>query len=303
MFENKAVLITELHVIILINQQTYQCWILRNLFMFKDKRPKVIFFIRCSKFERSIVTRKITAQSHIRHRADLRRWKSEKGWQRGVSPAECFAWNPRSKMWFGGVAALKTQKRIYFWRNLLQRSLSSTCFRQSRSTCREHVLCLLSASWPLCPHVSSKSSRMLLGKSRFQALCWDLCHAWCMMYHDVSWCSVVTNFTYYPEWWCVTTLNDGVFCPKGSQKGLTQWRSARFLQSQIVHSSTLWGWLCGIIDWGCHWRNRARTPHDHSCLTASMLRHFEAVRQGKKTTGLEKFCLFYFLCSFCPDRL
>ena len=33
----------------------------------------------------------------------------------------------------------------------------------------------------------------------------------CMM-HDVSWCSVLTNFT--------TTLNDGVFCPKGSQKRL-----------------------------------------------------------------------------------
>ena len=95
----------------------------------------------------------------------------------------------------------------------------------------------------------------------------------------------------------LTNLNDGVFCPKGSQKGLTQWRSARFLQSQIVHSSTLWGWLCGIIDWGCHWRNRARTPHDHSCLTASMLRHFEAVRQGKKTTGLEKFCLFVLFLS------
>jgi len=110
----------------------------------------------------------------------------------------------------------------------------------------------------------------------------------CMM-HDVSWCSVLTNFT--------TTLNDGVFCPKGSQKGLTQWRSARFLQSQIVHSSTLWGWLCGIIDWGCHWRNRARTPHDHSCLTASMLRHSEAVRQGKKTTWLEKFCLFVLFLS------
>ena len=41
----------------------------------------------------------------------------------------------------------------------------------------------------------------------------------CMM-HDVSWCSVLTNFT---------TLNDGVLCPKRSQKGtLTQWRSARF---------------------------------------------------------------------------
>ena len=107
MFENKAVLITELHVISSWqNQQTYQCWILRNMFIFKDTRPKVIFFIRCSKFERSIVTRKITAQSHIRHRADLRRWKSEKGWQSGVSRAECFAWNPRSKMWFGGVAAL-----------------------------------------------------------------------------------------------------------------------------------------------------------------------------------------------------
>ena len=90
---------------ILINQQTYQCWILRNLFMFKDKRPNMNFFIRCSKFERSIVTRKITEQSHIRHRTDLR-WTSEKGWQRGVSRAECFAWNPRSKMWFGGVAAL-----------------------------------------------------------------------------------------------------------------------------------------------------------------------------------------------------
>ena len=116
----------------------------------------------------------------------------------------------------------------------------------------------------------------------------------CMM-HDVSWCSVLTNFT--------TTLNDGVFCPKGSQKGLTQWRSARFLQSQIVHSSTLWGWLCGIIDWGRHWRNRARTPHDQflsPCLYAAAFWSSTARQETHRAGKVLSFCALFVRTDFGP---
>ena len=96
----------------------------------------------------------------------------------------------------------------------------------------------------------------------------------CMM-HDVSWCSVLTNFT--------TTLNDGVFCPKGSQKRLdtvTQCQVPSITNRPFFHtvrmtmrdhwlgaplaescSDSSWSFLSPCLYAAAFWSSTARQEH------------------------------------------
>ena len=112
----------------------------------------------------------------------------------------------------------------------------------------------------------------------------------CMM-HDVSWCLVLTNFI-------TTTLNDGVLCPKRSQKGtLTQWRSARFFnhKSSILphceddYAGSLIGGAIGGIVLALLMIILVSLP-----LCCGILKQYGKAR---KPTGWKSSV---FSCSFCP---
>ena len=118
----------------------------------------------------------------------------------------------------------------------------------------------------------------------------------CMM-HDVSWCSVLTNFT--------TTLNDGVFCPKGSQKGLTQWRSARFLQItnrpffHIVRMTMRDHWLGAPLAESC---SDSSWSFLCPCLYAAAFWSSTARQENHLAGKVRFFCALFVRTDFGPPR-